>query len=84
MLYGLRTWKAAISHAGQRTIGLDGVVAQQENYSRSGFVLSYRNIRFGGTLAPAPRSLLGVLALTHVPFDLIEADDATVFPAPRE
>lgn len=33
------------------TVGLDGVIAQQENYARSGFVLAHRNIRYGG---PAP------------------------------
>src|SRR3974390_526846 len=36
--YGLRTWRAAIAHAGSRTIGLDGVVTQQDNYRKSGFV----------------------------------------------
>ena len=30
--HGLRIWNAAIAHAGARVIGLDGVVAQQENY----------------------------------------------------
>ena len=31
-----------------RVVGLDGVIAQQENYKQSGFVLAHRNIRFGG------------------------------------
>src|SRR5688500_3002210 len=31
------------------TVGLDGVVAQQDNYARSGFVLAHRNVRFGGS-----------------------------------
>src|SRR6478735_3690618 len=39
--YGLRMWNAAIAHAPARTIGLDGVVAQQENYRKSGFQLAY-------------------------------------------
>ena len=30
--FGLKLWQAAIAHAGARTIGLDGVVAQQDNY----------------------------------------------------
>ena len=30
--YGLRIWNAAVEHAGDRIIGLDGVVAQQDNY----------------------------------------------------
>ncbi len=81
--YGLRIWRAAIAHAGARVIGLDGVVAQQQNYRRSGFELAYANVRYGGTItAPhAPRA--GVIALTEVPLATVEAYDATVFPAPR-
>jgi GNAT superfamily N-acetyltransferase len=45
---GLRIWNAAMAHAGMRTVGLDGVVAQQENYRKSGFRLAYPNIRYGG------------------------------------
>src|SRR5215468_8962485 len=33
--YGLCMWNAAIAHAGARVIGLDGVVAQQQNYQTS-------------------------------------------------
>lgn len=52
--YGIRTWNAGIARLEKvRTIGLDGVVAQQDNYARSGFVLEHRNIRFGGRPAPA-------------------------------
>ena len=32
--HGLRIWNAAIAHAGPRVIGLDGVVAQQQNYRK--------------------------------------------------
>src|SRR5215472_9910334 len=39
--YGLRIWNAAMAHAGARIVGLDGVVAQQENYVKSGFALAY-------------------------------------------
>src|SRR5207244_678760 len=52
--HGLRMWNAAIAHAPGRTIGLDGVVAQQENYRKSGFQLAYANIRYGGTVAAGP------------------------------
>ena len=80
--YGLRIWNAAIAHAGPRVVGLDGVVAQQENYRKSGFALAYANVRYGGTVtaSAAPRD---VIALAEVPFAAVEADDATVFPAPR-
>jgi GNAT superfamily N-acetyltransferase len=43
--YGLRMWAAAIAHAGTRVVGLDGVVAQQQNYRKSGFALAHANIR---------------------------------------
>jgi hypothetical protein len=80
--YGWRLWQRALAHSGMRTVGLDGVVAQQSNYRKSGFVLAYRNIRFGGVIG-APSAPRGVVALSEVPFGTIEADDARVFPAPR-
>jgi len=49
--YGLQIWNAATAHAGSRVIGLDGVVAQQQNYRRSGFELAYANVRYGGIVA---------------------------------
>ena len=36
--HGIDVWHAGIAHAGSRSIGLDGVPDQQENYARSGFV----------------------------------------------
>ena len=42
-------WKAALqSLEGIQTIGLDGVVTQQANYEKSGFVRAYANIRYQG------------------------------------
>src|SRR5262249_40756905 len=77
-----RIWNAAMAHAGTRIVGLDGVVAQQGNYKKSGFTLAYANIRYGGTVegvvAPA-----GVVPLAEIPFATLQSDDATVFPAPR-
>lgn len=81
--YGLRIWNAAIAHAGGRVIGLDGVVAQQDNYKRSGFHYAYANIRYGATMRPQPSSQAGVVPLTSIPIGAIEASDATVFPAAR-
>src|SRR4030088_3214652 len=81
--YGLRMWSAAIAHAGQRVIGLDGVLAQQQNYRRSGFELAYANVRYGGTVAAPNAPQAGGIALTEVPLAAVEAYDATVFPAPR-
>jgi len=80
---GLRIWNAAIAHAGPRVIGLDGVVAQQQNYRKSGFWLAYANVRYGGMVAAPDAPRAGVIPLTEVPLAAVEAYDATVFPAPR-
>jgi hypothetical protein len=81
--HGLRIWNAAMVHAGARVVGLDGVVAQQENYRKSGFELAYANIRYGGMVAVPPSPPARVVPLSDVPLAMVEADDATVFPAPR-
>jgi len=81
--YGLRIWNAAVAHAGARTIGLDGVVAQQDNYRKSGFRLAYANIRYGGGIGPLSVPPAATVPLAEVPFAALEADDARVFPAPR-
>ena len=81
--YGLRIWAAAMAHAGPRLIGLDGVVAQQPNYRKSGFELAYANVRYGGVVAAPVAPQAGVMELAEVPFAAVEACDATVFPAPR-
>lgn len=81
--HGLRIWNAAIAHARPRVIGLDGVVAQQANYRKSGFELAYANIRYGGIAPAIDATVTGVVALDQVAFEHVEADDATVFPARR-
>jgi GNAT superfamily N-acetyltransferase len=81
--YGLRIWNAAMAHAGSRVVGLDGVVAQQGNYRKSGFDYAYANVRYGGTVAAPTSAHADVVPLAGVPLAMIEASDATVFPAPR-
>ena len=46
--HGMEVWRAGISHAGHRSIGLDGVPDQQANYARSGFELTGSSVRFQG------------------------------------
>ncbi len=45
---GLRLWEHALAHAGDRTIGLDGVPEQQANYAKSGFKIAGSTERFMG------------------------------------
>ena len=51
--YGIQTWNTALKTVGSRSIGLDGVVEQQDNYSREQFSYSHRNVRFAGQLSKA-------------------------------
>ncbi len=79
--FGLELWRAALDHLGDRVIGLDGVVAQQDNYRKSGFRLAFRNIRQkgrGGGAAPP-----GLTELAAIPIEEILRYDETAFPAPR-
>jgi len=86
--YGWRVWQAGMAHLGSRTIGLDGVLAQQENYCRSGFELAHRNIRYQGccTSATKSRSLRKdhrIISLKELPIDMLAAYDQNFFPASR-
>jgi hypothetical protein len=80
--FGLRIWQAGITRAGSRTIGLDGVVAQQHNYRKSGFVFAYKNTRYGGWV-PSLHAAPNTISLKTIPLDVISSDDAAVFPAAR-
>lgn len=44
-------WHAAMERAGEASIGLDGVVAEQPRYADRGFRATHRTIRHGGHLA---------------------------------
>ena len=44
--FGIPLWNKAMEHLSGRNIGLDGVLAQQDNYKKSGFQLADRNIRY--------------------------------------
>jgi GNAT superfamily N-acetyltransferase len=78
---GLKLWQEALARHGTPLVGLDGVVAQQENYKKSGFQLAYRNVRYRGAVAGKASARL--VAADRVPFDRLLAYDRQFFPAPR-
>ncbi|WP_339947642.1 GNAT family N-acetyltransferase [uncultured Albimonas sp.] len=83
---GLAIWEAGMHYLGERTVGLDGVPAQQENYRRSGFEWVGRNIRFTGPPAALPPAPAGIELRAPVQGDLpaILTLDRTCFGSPRD
>jgi hypothetical protein len=79
--HGLRLWEAGLAHLGGCVVGLDGVVAQQDNYRRSGFDYGWPKFRFGGRIEARPTS--GLVDAREVPFGEILRLDRALFPAPR-
>ena len=81
--FGMRLWQAGMSYLGERNIGLDGVLAQQANYRRSGFRLAYRNIRFQGIGRERAVASAEIVAASEMPFQQIVDYDGLVFSAAR-
>lgn len=79
--YGIKLWDTAMYYLGDRNIGLDGVLAQQENYERSGFRLAYKNVRYEG-IVNGKRSER-IVGLNNVSFNDLSSYDSQIFPAPR-
>jgi hypothetical protein len=66
-----------------RLIGLDGVVAQQNNYRKSGFEFAYNNIRYQGVANPLASFDAGIVDLASVSELELNDFDSAMFPAPR-
>jgi GNAT superfamily N-acetyltransferase len=80
--YGRAIWDAGIASANGRSIGLDGVVAQQENYRKAGFEEAYKTVRYGGVIGSLPPSTLTATPVTDK-LDGLVRYDASVFSAQR-
>ena len=88
--YGYRLWAEGMAHAGDRNVGLDGVLAEQDNYRKSGFDLAHRNIRYGGVpdleglkAHGSETDSIEIKQIDTVSPELA-AYDRQVFPAPRD
>ena len=83
--HGRAIWQAAMARLTGRTIGLDGVPAQQDNYRRSGFEPAYRHVRYQGYGLATEGSADPELAdLRQVPPAELAACDRAGFPTARE
>lgn len=86
--YGWTIWTAAMNRLRGDLVGLDGVVAQQDNYRASGFVLAHRNVRYegrgsGAALAGAPLAR-GLVPVKDGDWPAVLAFDRRYFPADRD
>lgn len=84
--HGMAIWNAGLARLRGRTIGLDGVVAQQANYMKAGFKLAHRNIRYGGPAFIADATLrddLVDLSAAGVAEAIVDYD-RHFFPSNRE
>lgn len=81
---GYRLWQAGLGRLDGRSIGLDGVVDQQANYRKEGFVLAHRNVRYGGVVACTPPADPRLLAIGPDQVAAILAYDRPLFLAPRK
>jgi ribosomal protein S18 acetylase RimI-like enzyme len=83
--YGIQVWNKAMAYLKTQNIGLDGVVAQQENYKKAGFKLAYSNIRFQSeTKHTAAAQSKNIKQISMAPFAELEAYDARCFPVVRQ
>ena len=81
--FGFKIWEEAISSLGNRNIGLDGVLAQQDNYKKSGFKFANRNIRYSGRSKIDLAKNHAILAET-IGFSEISKYDRQFFPDERD
>jgi len=79
---GRRVWDAGMARLGNRAIGLDGVPAQQQNYSGMGFEPTYRTWRYSGRFLPASVDP-SVVAIDGDMLSAISAFDRRFYPGAR-
>ena len=81
---GHALWTKVLSESMAKTIGLDGVVAQQDNYRKSGFTYAHANFRYGGEVSCSepPATDLVEVSPVHIP-SIIEYD-RRFSPGPRD
>jgi hypothetical protein len=83
--FGYMTWQAGMQRLAGRNVGLDGVVAQQDNYRKSGFRDAWTTTRYQGTLGGLERAPgIEVIDARGIGFGELAAYDRRFFPAERD
>jgi GNAT superfamily N-acetyltransferase len=81
--YGIQIWNAGLTYLHGCNMGLDGVIAQQHNYKKSGFQLAYRNMRYQGLTGGELPNDTRLIELANVDFAKINRYDQAFFPVNR-
>lgn len=84
--YGMALWGVAMARLAGRNVGLDGVLARQADYARSGFRLAHRNIRYAGEGGAGPATVPGAgqaVDLSSFPFEDVARYDRRYFADKR-
>ena len=82
--YGFKIWQHAIHSLAGRNMGLDGVIAQQANYQKSGFKIAHRNLRFE-TLGLGEKALdTDIIELNATHSFQVQQYDIPFYPADRQ
>lgn len=81
---GIKIWEKALEYLGNRSVGLDGVVARQKDYEKYDFRFAYRNLRFVGNLSAFVKPSKNVTDLKNVDVRKIIEYDSKMFPARRD
>lgn len=68
---------------GVESIGNDAVIEQQDNYTRYGFGMAHRNVRYRGTSINCEPDSTGIVELGEFSFYELLRYDRTMFPTPR-
>ncbi|MEG6507814.1 GNAT family N-acetyltransferase [Methyloligella sp. 2.7D] len=82
--YGMALVEAIIPHAGDRNIGIDGVVEMQAKYELLGYRFAHRDLRYGFTPEETKPRDPNIVPVAEIPFGDLAAYDRQHFPAPRE
>lgn len=82
--FGIPLWNKAMEHLSGRNIGLDGVLAQQDNYKKSGFQLAHRNIRYEWRSTRNKEEAGEVTEVSKVPAEDLLTYDAKLFGNRRD
>jgi len=78
--YGYKIWNEAMKYLSTQNVALDGVVAQQENYKKSGFKFAYRHIRYEGHGSNKKlKENKNIKLLSKIDLDLVYKYDKEIF-----